>query len=85
MAENTTKIDDIKEVNSETDNMYTLSAIPDNMYTTSTISPDLSQYVMPKSGSLYFECSADDAINVIREILQNNKISLNIQWTLMED
>ena len=85
IAENTPKIDDIKEANAETGNMYTLSAIPDNMYATSTISPDLSQYVMPKSGSLYFECSADDAINVIHEILQNNKVSLSIQWTLMED
>ena len=75
MAENTPKNDDIKEVNSETDNIYAIG----------TIAPDLSKYVMPKSGSLHFECSADDAINVIREILQNNKVSLNIQWTLMED
>lgn len=75
MAENTTKNDDIKEVNSETDITYSKG----------TISPDFPQYVMPKSGSLYFECSADDAINVIHEILQNNKVSLNIQWTLMED
>lgn len=75
MDENTTKIDDIKEVNSETDNIYAIG----------TIAPDLLKYVTPKSGSLYFECSADDAISVIREILQNNKVSLNIQWTLMED
>ena len=75
MAENTPKIDDIKEVNSETDNIYAIG----------TIAPYLPQYVTPKSGSLYFECSADDAISVIREILQNNKVSLNIQWTLMED
>ena len=85
MAENMPKIDDIREINSETDNMYTLSAIQDNMYAMSMIPPDLPQYVMPKSGSLHFECSADDAINVIHEILQNNKVSLNIQWTLMED
>ena len=78
MAENTPKIDDIKEVNAETDNMYT-------MYTMSTIASDLPQYAMPKSGSLYFECFANDAINVIHEILQNHKASLNIQWTLMED
>ena len=75
MAENTPKIDDIKEVNSETDNIYAIG----------TIATYLPQYVTPKSGSLYFECSADDAISVIREILQNNKVSLNIQWTLMED
>ena len=75
MDENTPKIDDIKEVNSETDNMYAKC----------TISSDLPRYAMPKSGSLHFECSADDAINVIHEILQNNKVSLNIQWTLMED
>ena len=75
MAENTTKIDDIKEVNSETDNIYAIG----------TISPDLPKYVIPKSGSLHFECSADDAINVVHNILQNNKVSLNIQWTLMED
>ena len=75
MAENTTKNDDIKEINAETDNIYAIG----------TIAPYLPQYVTPKSGSLYFECSADDAISVIREILQNNKVSLNIQWTLMED
>ena len=75
MAENKTKIDDIKEINAETDNIYAIG----------TIAPDFPKYVMPKSGSLHFECSADDAINVIREILQNNKVSLNIQWTLMED
>lgn len=50
-----------------------------------TYSSDLPRYAMPKSGSLHFECSADDAINVIHSILQNNKVSLNIQWTLMED
>ena len=75
MAENTTKNYDIKEVNSETDNIYAIG----------TITPDLPPYVMPKSGSLHFECSADDAINVVHNILQNNKVSLNIQWTLMED
>ena len=75
MAENTPKIDDIKEINAETDNIYAIG----------TISPDLPKYVIPKSGSLHFECSADDAINVIHNILQNNKVSLNIQWTLMED
>ena len=75
MAENTTKIDDIKEINSETDNIYAIG----------TIAPDLPKYVMPKNGSLHFECSADDAINVVHNILQNNKVSLNIQWTLMED
>ena len=75
MAENTTKNDDIKEINAETDNIYAIG----------TIAPYLPQYVTPKSGSLYFECSADDAISAIREILQNNKVSLNIQWTLMED
>ena len=75
MAENTPKIDNIKEVNSETDNIYAIG----------TIAPDLPKYVMPKSGSLYFECSADDAINTIHEILQNNKVSLSIQWILMED
>lgn len=85
MAENMPKIDDTREINSETDNMYTLSAIQDNMYATSMITPVLPQYTMPKSGSLHFECSADNAINVIHEILQNNKVSLNIQWTLMED
>ena len=75
MAENTQKIDDIKEVNAETDNIYP----------TGTIASVLPQYAMPKSGSLYFECFANDAINVIHEILQNHKASLNIQWTLMED
>lgn len=57
----------------------------DPMYTKLTIPSDVPQYTMPKSGSLHFECSADNAINVIHEILQNNKVSLNIQWTLMED
>lgn len=75
MAENTPKIDDAIEVNSETDNIYAIG----------TIAPDLPKYAMPKSGSLHFECSADDVINVVHEILQNNKVSLNIQWTLMED
>ena len=75
MAENMPKIDDIRDINSETDNIYS----------TGTIASVLPQYAMPKSGSLHFECSADNAINVIHEILQNNKVSLNIQWTLMED
>ena len=85
MAENTPKIDDVKEINAKTGNTYTQCEIQENMHKTSTISSDLPQYVMPKSGSLYFECSADDAINAIHEILQNNKVSLNVQWTLMEE
>ena len=75
MAENKQKIDDIIEANDDTGNMYAIGKIALN----------LPKYVMPKSGSLHFECSADDAINVIHEILQNNKVSLNIQWTLMGD
>ena len=74
-TENAPKIDDVREINGETYDMYAKC----------TISSDLSRYAMPKSGSLHFECSADDAINVIHGILQNNKVSLNIQWTLMED
>lgn len=75
MAENTPKNDDAKEINAKIDNIYPTG-------TTASVFP---QYAMPKSGSLYFECFANDAINVIHEILQNHKASLNIQWTLMED
>lgn len=75
MAENTPKNDDVKEINAKIDNIYP----------TGTIASVLPKYAMPKSGSLYFECFANDAINVIHEILQNHKASLNIQWTLMED
>ena len=75
MTENAPKIDDVKEINGETYNMYTKC----------TISSDLPRYAMPKSGSLHFECSADDAINVIHGILQNNKVCLDVQWTLMKE
>ena len=48
-------------------------------------SDDAHQYAMPKSGSLYFECPAEDAINMIHNILQNNKVCLDIRWTLMSE
>lgn len=69
MAENTPKIDDITV---KTDSMLAVSS-------------DLPQYAMPKSGSLHFECSADDAINMIHSILQNNKVCLDVQWNLMKE
>lgn len=69
MAENMPKIDDITV---KTDSMPVVSSY-------------LSQYAMPKSGSLHFECPADDAINMIHSILQNNKVCLDVQWTLMKE
>lgn len=69
MAENMLKIDDI-----------TVKA--DSML---VVSSDLPQYAMPKSGSLHFECPADDAINMIHSILQNNKVCLDVQWSLMKE
>ncbi len=75
MTENTPKIDDVKEISGETYDMYTKC----------TISSDLPQYAMPKSGSLHFECPADDAINIIHSILQNNKVCLDVQWSLMKE
>lgn len=69
MDENMPKIDDI-----------TVKA--DSML---VVSSDLPQYAIPKSGSLHFECSADDAISMIHSILQNYKVCLNVQWTLMKE
>lgn len=69
MTENMPKIDDITV---KTDSMPVVSSY-------------LSQYAMPKSGSLHFECPADDAINMIHSILQNNKVCLDVQWTLMKE
>lgn len=69
MVENMPEIDGITV---KTDNMLIVSS-------------DLPQYAMPKSGSLHFECLADDAINMIRSILQNNKVCLDVQWSLMKE
>lgn len=59
--------------------------MPDKVGNTPVVSSDVPQYAMPKSGSLHFECLADDALNMIRSILQNNKVCLDIQWTLMDE
>ena len=67
------------------ENMLNINDITVKVDNTPVVSSDVPQYAMPKSGSLHFECPAEDALNMIRSILQNNKVCLDVQWSLMKE
>lgn len=57
-------------------------AIVEDQQTVSTVAVVNSR---PMSGSLVFECTLDEAMGTIHSIIQDNKVHLSIQWTLMKE
>lgn len=57
-------------------------AIEEDQQTVSTVTGVNSR---PMSGSLVFECTLDEAMDTIHSIIQDNKVHLSIQWTLMKE
>lgn len=44
-----------------------------------------TKYASPKSGSLTFDCRADEAMNTIGKILGDRKVHIFIDWQVVED
>lgn len=40
---------------------------------------------VPFSGRLTFNCDAEDALNTIRHLIGNKKVSMTVSWDIMED